>query len=157
MTAEAPLPVLHGSAAESFAYYGEREGWFIALSQHRDSDALDRSNWTAITDDMFTRFGDDVAIERMNHWAVGWVEYLLVKPSTPAVDAALTWKAKLADYPVADEDAYSLLEDSETWCVRCDRGMRSEHPLNGCTFRSDEDASEIEWRWKTRKEDRNAR
>ena len=38
MTTGTPeLPVLHGSAAESFAYYGERDGWRIGLQVNRDS------------------------------------------------------------------------------------------------------------------------
>ena len=138
MTTEIAMEALHGSAAQSFAYYGPREGWLIALSVNRDSDAIERSNWSVITEDM-ARFGDDQAIERMNHWAVGWVDYLLVNPGSAAVAAALAWRAKLANYPVANDEDYSALEYSEEWCVLCDRGMRSEHPLNGCEFRSAED------------------
>lgn len=104
------LPILRGSAAESFAYWGEREGWYIALSQHRDSDALDRSNWRTIAPPMLAAHPDDAAIESMSNWAVGWVEYLLVRPGTAAETAALEWRDNLADYPVADESDWSALE-----------------------------------------------
>ena len=40
-----PIRSDHGA---SFAYFGKREGWLIALSVARDSDALERSNWDVI-------------------------------------------------------------------------------------------------------------
>ena len=144
------LPVLHGSAAESFAYWGEREGWGIALTQHRDSDTVERSNWRVIVPDMLAQYPDDAAVESASHWAVGWVEHLLVRPGTAAYAAAERWAAKLANYPLADEDDYGQLEWDEEWCVRCDRGTREQHPLNGCRFRSAEDADEIRDRWRYR-------
>ena len=147
----ATLPVLRGSAAESFAYWGTRSGWYIALSQHRDSDALDRSNWRTIVPSMLAEFGDDAAIESMSNWAVGWVEYLLVRPGTAAEAAALTWRAKLDDYPAADDEDYSTLEYAEEWCVRCNRGTREYHPLLSCrAFRSADDATETTDRWRYR-------
>ena len=147
-----PFPVIQSNARESFSYYGPREGWYITLSQHRDSDALERSNWSVITEVMLRWFPDDAAIERMNHWAVGWIEYLLVRPGTPAVTAAEGWRDRLANYPVADEEHHSMLEYDEEWCVRCDRGMRQEHPLHGCKFRSENDASEIRYAWEHRRD-----
>lgn len=131
------LPTLHGSAAQSFAYYGEREGWRIGLSVNRDSDALERSNWRVIVPPVLTLYPEDAAVEQMGHWAVGWVEYLLVRPNSDAEAAIVQWANKLADYPVADEDDYGALESSEEWCVRCDMGTREEHPLNGCEFQGE--------------------
>jgi hypothetical protein len=150
-----PMPELRGSAAHSFAYYGNREGWLIALSVNRDSDALARSNWSVITADLFGRYGEgpetehaeDMAIERMHHWACGWVDYLLVRPGSEAAQAANVWREKLDEYPVADEASFSELEFSEEWCTRCDRGTRAEHPLHGCPFRSADEADEIRYRW----------
>jgi hypothetical protein len=121
------LQPIHGSAAASFAYYGERDGWLIGLSVHRDSDALERSNWRTIVPDMLAQHPDDAAIERVSHWAVGWVDYLLVRPGTAAADAAQTWAVKLDGYPVADEEDFSALEYAEEWCVTCDRGDREQH------------------------------
>jgi hypothetical protein len=43
------LPEIRSSSAQSFYYGGDREGWHIALSVNRDSDAIDRSNWEIIT------------------------------------------------------------------------------------------------------------
>jgi hypothetical protein len=146
------LPVLHGSAAESFAYYGDREGWLIALSQHRDSDALGRSNWRVIVPPMLADHPEDAAVESMNHWAVGWIEYLLVRPGTKAAAKAEEWVDKLDSYPVADEMDWGELEWMEEWCVRCDRGTREQHTGEGWDrFRSKDDASEIADRWRYRR------
>ena len=136
------------------AYWGERGDWLVALSQHRDSDTVDRSNWRVIVPAMLADYPDDAATESMSHWAVGWVEYLLVRPGTPAADAAQTWADKLADYPLADEEDYSLLEWSEEWCARCDRATREEHDggNGGCArFRSAEDVDDIRSRWDARR------
>ena len=53
---------------------------------------------------------EDAAVERMRHWAVGWIDYLLVRPDSAAAVAAQGWADKLANYPLADEDDYSELE-----------------------------------------------
>lgn len=161
-------PLGGSNTAHSFAYWGERQEWLVALSHHRDSDALERSNWTVITDDLLIRFGDggdggpglegeDIAIESMSNWAVGWTEHLLVRPGTPAAAAAEEWAKRLANYPVANEEHYGLLEWDEEWCVRCDRGIRTDHPLmdrhgHQCKFRSEDDASEIDYAWRHRRD-----
>ena len=151
----ATLEPLHGSAAHSFAYWGERDGWLIALSQHRDSDTVDRSNWRTIVPLMLTAYPDDAAVESASHWAVGWVEYLLVRPGSPAAVEAQRWADRLASYPLADEEDYGELEYAEEWCVRCDRGTREQHPVTDryghmCRFRSESDAEEIGYRWDAR-------
>jgi hypothetical protein len=111
-----------------FAYFGdleESDGWGRAFGQHRDSDALDRSNWQVISEDMASRFPDYWQVESASHWAVGWTEGGRVKVLedaslgitlanlTEAFLACLEWKAALEDYPVADEEAYSALEYAE--------------------------------------------
>jgi hypothetical protein len=53
------------------------------------------------------------AIERFGHWAVGWVEYLLVKPGTEAEAVAEKLLARLEDYPILDEMHFSQLEWDE--------------------------------------------
>ena len=113
---------------EYFAYYGdlyEEDGWGRAFGQHRDSDALERSNWQVISTDLKERFPDDIVEESASHWAVGWVETLRVKvlidPEkgieedniTDAFKAVIEWKDALADYPVADEMHWCELEHDE--------------------------------------------
>lgn len=107
-----------------FAYWGESEGWGIAVSMHRDSDALERSNFRVIRDNLETRFPDDIRVETFSNWLVGWSESVLVRPDSEAWEAAEEWEEKLAEYPVADEDAWSEEESEEalesaTEFVRC--------------------------------------
>ena len=143
---------IRSNSAQAFVYYGEREGWLIALSQHRDSEALDRSNFAVISADLRGRFTDDVAIESTSHFLVGWVEYLLVSPdNADAVAAAEAWRDRLADYPVADEENFGELEYNEEWCMRCDSATREQHPTVRCgKFRSAEDVRELTYRWQSR-------
>lgn len=111
-----------------FAYYGElheADGWGRAFGVHRDSDALERSNWQVITEDLRERFPDDFTSEQYTHWLVGWVETgrvrVLRQPElevseenlTDAFFAVVEWKERLDGYPVADETHYSELEWSE--------------------------------------------
>ncbi len=112
-----------------FAYFGdyhEEDGWGRAFGQHRDSDALARSNFTVISEDLLTRFPDDVHVESCNHWAVGWVETLRIRvttqPSfiteesiTDCFHAVIEWQEALESYPVADESHFSELETEEFW------------------------------------------
>lgn len=118
-----------GRARASFAYYGSHaigETWAIVpISQHRDSDTIEQSNWRVITADLVERFGDDVdAGGRASHWAVGWVDHCEVRmldsdgKITPAGIAVFEWIDRLADYPVACEEDQSELEmevEAEDW------------------------------------------
>ena len=154
------LPTL--TTGPGFAYYGDREGWCIAASVHRDSDALERSNWHTLTADilgMREESGNedmlaDAGVERTSHFLVGWVDYLLVRPGTPQAARALEWRHRLELCPVADEVHLKTLLWNEQWCVRCDRATREEHASDRslvCSkFRSKDDAKAIRRRWRTR-------
>lgn len=100
---------------DGFAYFGEREGWLIAEAQHRDSEALERSNFHCFTRAMedIDPSGEHYAVESMNHWAVGWVEYLLVEPGSACEAVAIECRERLADYPVLDEENWSNEEYAE--------------------------------------------
>src|SRR5688500_351957 len=101
---------VQSSARESFAYYGEREGWLKFMGQHRDSDCLARSNFRSALKTIGGE-GDTVAIERYSHWAVGWTEVILIAPTdTATIARAEAILAALEDYPVVDEDDWSMLE-----------------------------------------------
>ncbi len=151
--------VMHSSSKDSFVYYGDREGWHVALSVHRDSDVLDRSNWDVITADVLAIRDDapavdglaDAAIERMSHFLCGWVDHLLVRPGSTAAARARYWHDKLESYPVADEEHYSALETNEEWCERCDSATREQHPIARCgKFRGEYETEEIHRRWDAR-------
>ena len=116
---------------EHFAYYGdlhEEDGWGRCFGVHRDSDVLDRSNWDVITEDLMGRFPDDFHIEEASHFLVGWVQTLRVRvlsdPAelwireqniTDAFRAAMEWKDRLEEYPIADEEEYCRVEYEEFW------------------------------------------
>ncbi len=96
-------------------YFGAEwpEYYSSGIGQHRDSDALTRSNFRC----MLKALGgesDTVHVVRESHWAVGWVEWIAIHESD---DAALRTADEIADkleaYPVVDEDDWSMLEYDE--------------------------------------------
>ena len=86
------------------------------FAKHRDSDILAISNYETVLADLKERFGAAVEVNSANHWAVGWIDEIVVKARNkkgrphPAFIAAMEWHDKLADYPCADERDYSRRE-----------------------------------------------
>jgi hypothetical protein len=108
-----------------FGYSGELplfDTWSLGPTiEHRESDVLDRSNAKALREYLATlpELTDDWEITDCNHWAVGWVKHLSYrvvdadgKPSRMA-GIVKAWFAALRDYPIADENLYSEMEDEE--------------------------------------------
>lgn len=115
---------VHGtSKMQNYAYWGDvpiGQTWgFIGVGRHRDSNALENSNFEVIYEDLKKRFPSDVTIIRSSHWAVGWSEGIAVHllddngVATKAAAAAMEWEEKLEEYPVADEEHFSNLETEE--------------------------------------------
>lgn len=101
------------------------------VGQHRDSDALDRSNFAIVSADLRERFGDAVDTASFGHWGVGWIEEVIFDAGRPDVaDAVQAWRDALADYPVADDEQFSQLEweDNHPHDGRC----YSDDPDCGC-------------------------
>ena len=122
-----------------FGYYGNYplfESWGITpIGQHRDSDALDRSNYRRILADMTKSHPDEdmgetvlewISDFRSSHWAVGWSEQIIVRvlydadeDITPSnITSAFREIMEIADYlstdyPIYDESDYSELEYEE--------------------------------------------
>lgn len=95
----------------SSAYWGDRGNWLIVLAVHRDSDCLTRSNFEVATKMLEA---EGCAIERFNHWAVGWIDYLIINPECKDLVAiAERIRERIDDYPVLDEFHYSNLEQQE--------------------------------------------
>jgi hypothetical protein len=95
-------------------------GDYLILSRHRDSDLLAESNWATAcaslgaidhdSGDLPTR--PSVYTFRAGSWAVGWIEYLLVRPDAPAATLQEAGEiiCTLADYPILSDAHFSELE-----------------------------------------------
>lgn len=115
-------------------YFGATwEGYYVFLSQHRDSDCLEQSNFRsaleAIGGESETEGG--VQVVREGHWAVGWVEWIAI-PCQPSVALALANEImkELEGYPVVNEDDWSELENEEAgrvWSEHYDWRERLEY------------------------------
>lgn len=99
------------------SYFGATwYGHYVFLSQHRDSDCLERSNFRsalkAIGGESETKRG--VQVVREGHWAVGWVEWIAI-PCGPSIALAKANEIteELDQYPVVSEDDWSELESEE--------------------------------------------
>ena len=96
------------------SWFGQHwNGWFVGLSQHRDSDALDRSNFHCALEALGGE-SDTVQVVREGHWAVGWIEWIAIHESDDkALAIQYEIEGSLADYPVLDESDWSEEEAEE--------------------------------------------
>lgn len=123
-------------AGQPCSYWGDYGDWLCVLGQHRDSDILDKSNFDVACQILEEVDENCYVIERENHWAVGWVETLLVDPNNEqAIKAAEDIQNRLNDYPILDEEAYieaEYNEFEESWDMwgRSDyvRGLQNKYP-----------------------------
>lgn len=109
-------------AGHPCVYYGDRGDWWVAAGQHRDSDVTERSNFRVMTRRLEAIEASACAVEREDHWAVGWVEHLLVNPHSKKKGALrrqiLAMHQAVEEYPILDETDHSELENQdceETW------------------------------------------
>lgn len=109
-------------AGHPCAYWGISRDYLVVIGRTRDSDALDESNFRSTLKRLGGE-GDDVTVERETHWACGWVEFILVRPGSPAAIEAADIREAIARSPILDDEDYSILEDercAELWsnCYR---------------------------------------
>lgn len=110
-------------------------GYSVIVSRNRDSDTIERVNFDCARKLLKTWEGEEVTptpagdipcpqmqvtIASANHWAVGWVESLMIHEDAPeeALIEAAEIIASLADYPCLDDEELSNLEEEEakeTW------------------------------------------
>jgi hypothetical protein len=96
------------AAGQPCSYFGERGDWLCVMARCRDSGCLKVSNFETARKRLEAIDPGAVAVESETHWAVGWVETLLVNPDSPqAVAEAERIRESLEDYPVLDEDDLS--------------------------------------------------
>ena len=97
------------------------------VGQHRDSDALERSNFISMLNALGGE-SDTVIVVREGHWAVGWVEWIAIHESdAAALKEADEIVAALADYPVISDDHFSeteIEEANEVWTNCYDDAQR---------------------------------
>lgn len=90
-------------------------GDYVIYSRTRDSSILENSNYDLILAelkaeaDKYPDIDQPVYDFRASHWAVGWVEYIIVEKDAPQsiLDMAEDILRGLADYPVVSEEDYS--------------------------------------------------
>lgn len=97
-------------------YFGAKwpNHFSAGVGQSRDSDDLEQSNFATMLQ-LLGGESDIVTIVRESHWAVGWVEWIAIEAdgtteSDKALETADAAQARLADYPVLDDDDYSARE-----------------------------------------------
>jgi hypothetical protein len=97
-------------------YIGESYfDYYVLLSRHRDSGLVEESNfWSALK--MLGGESDTVKVVRAKHWAVGWIEFILIHESDKeSVDKGNEIEESLNNYPILDEDAFDeLVTEKET-------------------------------------------
>jgi hypothetical protein len=89
------------------------DNWRIVISQTRDSDSLERSNFRIALKELGgeSKF---VEIHRFGHWGCGWYEILFVDDrNTDKLKIAEEIVFALENYPVLDEEDFSELENEE--------------------------------------------
>jgi len=114
---------------EDFGYWGNVElfdtwGW-AGIDYNRDSSVRDRANYKVFHRDVVSQYEDHFTSERMNHWAVGWVERTLVKVLvndedgivfeniTDAFCETVSVLTSYEEYPVLDDATYHDMEWDE--------------------------------------------
>jgi hypothetical protein len=99
------------------------------VGQSRDSDALERSNFSCMLQDLGGE-SDTVEVVRESHWLVGWVEWIAIhQDDEKALRVADANKARMEDYPALNEDHWSELEWTEAadfWDSLSPRGKVQE-------------------------------
>lgn len=96
------------------SWFGKHwNGWFVGLGQHRDSDALGRSNFRAALEALGGE-SETVQVVREGHWAVGWIEWIAIHESDErALTVQYEIEGSLKSYPVLDESDWSEEESEE--------------------------------------------
>jgi len=101
-------------------------GHFLLYSRNRDSSILENCNYSAIMRELLAVASSEPEPEsgenwvydfRASHWAVGWVEYILIRPDAPksVINEAESIACALSGYPVFSDDEYSDAQYTEIY------------------------------------------
>jgi hypothetical protein len=103
------------------AYYtGDHGDWPVVMELLSGADALTRSNFRVILNDLAQRFPEDVHNPSLSEFRWGYRD-LVALGSAAALNAFKRWKGQLEQYPVADDEDFSDLEEEEREFVWLDR------------------------------------
>ncbi len=84
--------------------------YYVLLSRHRDSGLIEESNFYSALKALNGET-DTVKIIRSSHWAVGWIEVILIHESDKvSVDKGNEIEESLESYPILDEDDFATKE-----------------------------------------------
>ena len=85
--------------------------YFRVLGRSRDSGLLETSNWE-VGKTEFEQFDSGWEVFGFNHWAVGWIDELMVHEdaSEAVLVLAANIRGQLEDYPILDEEDHSRRE-----------------------------------------------
>lgn len=102
--------------------------WYILVVQTRDSYLLERTNFSDVKDHLkeqgFEITGNledcitdkAILLASFGHWACGWIESLMIhKDNDKALQAGDEIRSQLDDYPIFDEESYSVAELGMQW------------------------------------------
>lgn len=90
------------------------EDYYVFLSQTRDSDALERSNFIKGLEAIGGEDPEMVVTAGANHWAYGWLDTIYIhKDAHATLQKADEIMEELNNYPVVDEEHYCELEHEE--------------------------------------------
>lgn len=92
--------------------------WLVVCSRHRDSRSIEISNFSVAQGKLTEQENDDVDVVGSGHWAVGYVEALIVKPGTPSAALAEQLHQRIRDNIILDEDDVTQHENAtydEAW------------------------------------------
>jgi len=90
----------------------EQQDWLVApCGNNRDADLLTQANWESQLESLLELEDPETwQVCRFSHWGSGWFEIILVQPGSKAEELCSKLEAKLADYPVLDEDHFSKVQ-----------------------------------------------
>jgi len=97
-------------------YAGETfEDYYVIVGRSRDSNILEEANFEAALERLGGEDDVNVVIARASHWAVGWVESLLVSDTAPdeILEEAEQILEDLQAYPILDEEIYVEKEEEK--------------------------------------------
>lgn len=116
-------------------YFGSCDNWEVVFDYSRDFELIDKANLEyiktvyGILGKSDAEFPADIRIERASHWAVGWIEYIIINPdNTEFVAIANNIAKKLADYPILSEDIYLRMQDE--YYTECMEDIEREFPAD---------------------------